>query len=190
MAIVHDVPEILPKAVVVMGVSGSGKTTVGTMLSERLHWHFADADDLHSAANIAKMRGGIPLDDEDRLPWLHAIAERIDRWRTDRQHGVVTCSALKRRYRQILIGDRPDVRLVYLKGDRSLIAHRLAARQEHFMPARLLESQFEALEEPTPEERAITIRVEKPPAVLVDAIIAALAGAPAAAPGASRPGRT
>ena len=158
-----------------MGVSGSGKTTLGAMLAGRLHWHFADADDFHSAANVAKMHSGIPLDDQDRIPWLQAIAQRIDQWRADRQHGVVTCSALKRSYREIIIGKRPDVRLVYLKGDRLLIAHRLAARHGHFMPAKLLDSQFAALEEPSREERAITIEVGKPPALLVDEIAAALA---------------
>ena len=186
MAIAHDVPEIPSTVVVVMGVSGSGKTTVGAMLAGRLHWHFADADDFHSAANVAKMHSGIPLDDEDRIPWLQAIAGQIDRWRADGQHGVVTCSALKRQYRRILIGDRPDVRLVYLKGDRPLIAHRLVARHGHFMPASLLESQFAGLEEPTPEECAITIWVGKPPAVLVDEIVVALAAdARNARPGAS-----
>lgn len=158
-----------------MGVSGSGKTTVAAMLAGRLHWPFAEGDDFHSPANIAKMHNGIPLDDEDRLPWLQAIAEQIDRWRAERRNGVVACSALKRRYRDILVGDRLDVRLVYLQGDRALITQRLGARHGHFMSKSLIQSQFDALEEPAPEEQAITIWVGKPPAVLVDEIIAALA---------------
>jgi len=174
MGIIHEVPKPPPLVLVIMGVSGSGKTTVGAMLAGRLHWWFADADDFHSAANVAKMHSGIPLDDEDRMPWLQAIAEQIDRWRADKQHGVVTCSALKQRYREIIVGERPDVRLVYLKGDRPLIARRLVTRHGHFMPSSLLESQLEGLEEPTPEERALTIWVGKAPAVLVDEIIAAL----------------
>jgi gluconokinase len=174
MALVHEIPELLPTIAVVMGVSGSGKTTVGAMLAGRLRWGFADADDFHSAGNVAKMQSGIPLDDADRIPWLEAIARQIDQWRDDKQHGVVTCSALKRRYRQIIIGDRADVRLVYLKGDQPLIVHRLVARHGHFMPSSLLASQFAALEEPTPEERPITIWVGKPPAVLVDEIVAEL----------------
>jgi carbohydrate kinase (thermoresistant glucokinase family) len=164
--------------VVVMGVSGSGKTTVAAMLAGRLHWSFADGDDFHSPENIAKMHGGVPLDDDDRLPWLHAIAEQIDRWRAERRPGVIACSALKRRYRDIIVGGRPDVRLLYLQGDRDLIARRLAARHGHFMPKSLLQSQFEALEEPTPDERAIAISAAKAPAALVDEAIAALAAAP------------
>lgn len=158
-----------------MGVSGSGKTTVAAMLAGRLHWPFADGDDFHSPENIAKMHNGIPLDDEDRLPWLQAIAEQIGRWRDERCNGVIVCSALKRRYRDIIVGDRGDVRLIYLQGDCALIAHRLAARHGHFMSKSLLQSQFDALEEPAPEEQAITVWVGKTPAVLVDEIIAALA---------------
>ncbi len=157
-----------------MGVSGSGKTTVGALLAGRLGWNFAEADDFHPAANIAKMRSGVPLDDADRLPWLNAIAAQIDRWRAEGRNGVVTSSALKRRYRDILVGDRPEVRLVYLKGDRELIAHRLAARQGHFMPASLLDSQFANLEEPGPDERPIVVAIGDPPAALVEQIIAAL----------------
>lgn len=175
MAVVHELPELPPTVVVVMGVSGSGKTTVGAMLAGRLHWPFADADDFHGADNIAKMQSGTPLDEADRIPWLAAIAQQVDRWRSDKRHGVVTCSALKRRYRQIIVGDRPNVRLVYLMGEQPLILPRLVARRGHFMPASLLASQFAALEQPTPEERAITIWVGKPPAALVDEIVAALA---------------
>lgn len=163
-----------PLVLVVMGVSGSGKTTVASMLAGRLGWVFAEGDDFHPPANVAKMHGGVPLDDDDRLPWLHAIAEQIDRWRAARENGVITCSALKRRYRAIIIGARPEVRLVYLKGDPDIIHRRLVARHGHFMPTGLLRSQFEALEEPTPEERAIVAPVDQPPARLVDRILAAL----------------
>lgn len=163
-----------PLVLVVMGVSGSGKTTVGALLAGRLGWNFAEADDFHPAANIAKMRSGIPLDDSDRLPWLQAIAAQIDRWRAEGRSGVVTCSALKRRYRDIIIGDRPEVRIVYLKGDRELIAHRLTARHGHFMPATLLDSQFADLEEPGPAERPIVVSIGDSPSVLVERIIAAL----------------
>jgi carbohydrate kinase (thermoresistant glucokinase family) len=176
MANVTEQPEIAPLVLVVMGVSGSGKTTIGALLAGHLHWQFADADDFHSPANIAKMHGGVPLDDADRLPWLEAIAKQIDTWRAAGQHGVITSSALKRRYRDIIIGDRPDVRLVYLEGNKTLIAHRLVARHGHFMQPILLQSQFDDLEEPTPDEHPITVRIGKPPAVLVDEIVAALAG--------------
>jgi len=167
-------PNSLPLVLVLMGVSGSGKTTVGAMLAGRLRWRFADADDFHSAANVAKMKAGIPLTDADRRPWLAAIAARIDQWRRDGVHGVVTCSALRRAYRDVLIGDRADVRLVHLKGERPLIADRLAARHAHFMPASLLESQFATLEEPAADERAISIWVGKAPEALVEEIVAAL----------------
>jgi carbohydrate kinase (thermoresistant glucokinase family) len=160
-----------------MGVSGSGKTTVGAMLAGRLRWRFADADDFHSAANVAKMKAGTPLTDADRLPWLQAIASQIDQWRGSGVHGVVTCSALKRRYRDVLIGQRPDVRLVHLKGERSLIADRLAARHGHFMPTSLLESQFATLEEPAADENAISIWVGKPPELLVEDVVFALGAA-------------
>jgi gluconokinase len=174
MASSPQVPTSLPHVLILMGVSGSGKTTVGAMLAGRLRWRFAEADDFHSAANVAKMRSGTPLTDADRLPWLQAIAARIDAWRRDGVHGVITCSALKRAYRDILIGDRPDVRLVHLKGERTLIADRMAARQGHFMPASLLESQFSTLEEPAPEEHAISIWIGKTPELLVEDIVAAL----------------
>lgn len=160
--------------VVVMGVSGAGKTTIGKLLAQRLGWAFADADEFHSAANIAKMHSGIALDDADRAPWLQAIARRIDEWRAAGSCGVVTCSALKRRYRDTVIGGRPDVRLVYLRGDRNLIAGRLAARHGHFMPPELLSSQFAALEEPTADEHPITIAIDRSPEEQINAIVAAL----------------
>ena len=145
--------------VVVMGVSGCGKTTVSALLAARLGWRYREGDDLHPRENVEKMRGGTPLTDGDRLPWLQAIAREIDAWRTEGQSGVVTCSALKRSYRDIIIGDRPDVVLVYLKGSQDLIARRMAARHEHFMPAALLASQFATLQEPTPDEQPIVVDV-------------------------------
>jgi gluconokinase len=160
-----------PAVVIVMGVSGSGKTTVGTLLAGRLHWEYEDADWFHPAANVDKMHDGIPLTDEDRRPWLRAIAAWIDRTRQSGGHGVIACSALKRRYREILTGNRPDVRLVYLKGDEPLIARRIATRHEHFMPPALLHSQFEALEEPGPDENAITVPIESPPREIVARIL-------------------
>jgi carbohydrate kinase (thermoresistant glucokinase family) len=168
------IPKIPPQVLVVMGVSGSGKTTVAAMLAGRLHWTFEEGDNLHPASNVEKMHNGIPLTDEDRKPWLAAIADWIDHWRERQEHGVITCSALKRDYRRIIIGDRSDVRLVYLKGDKAVIAKRLAARHGHFMPASLLQSQFDTLEEPTPEERAIEVEIGASPRELVDRIEAVL----------------
>jgi gluconokinase len=159
---------------IVMGVSGSGKSTIGALLARRLHWEFEDADWLHPASNVDKMHNGIPLTDEDRQPWLEAVAAWIDKTRRSGGHAVVACSALKRRYRIILIGDRADVRLVYLKGDETLIARRIATRHEHFMPRSLLHSQFEALEEPGPDEAAIIASVEPEPHEIATRILSAL----------------
>ena len=144
---------------VVMGVAGSGKTTVARMLAERLGWRFQEGDALHPAANVAKMSAGTPLTDDDRWPWLHAIAAVIDGWRAEGASGIVTCSALKRAYREILVGGRADVRLVHLAGDKALIAARMAARKGHFMPTALLDSQFATLEPPGAEERAIVVDI-------------------------------
>jgi gluconokinase len=159
---------------VVMGVSGSGKTTVGLLLSQRFAAEFADADWFHPKANIDKMHSGIALTDEDRLPWLRAIAAWIASRRQAGTRAVVACSALKRRYRDILIDRHHDVRLVYLKGSMELIARRIATRHEHFMPASLLASQFAALEEPGPEEDPITVTIEDQPAQIVDQVLARL----------------
>ena len=160
--------------VVVMGVSGCGKTTAAALLADRMGWRYREGDDLHPAANVEKMRGGTPLTDADRLPWLQAIAREIDAWRTEGASAVVTCSALKKAYREIIVGRRPDVGLVYLKGSPELIARRMAARQEHFMPAALLASQFATLEEPTAEERPIVVDVGSSAADIVAAIVAEL----------------
>ncbi|HST01321.1 MAG TPA: gluconokinase [Usitatibacter sp.] len=157
-----------------MGVSGCGKTTVAGLLAQRLGWRLAEADLFHSPGNVAKMRAGTPLTDEDRWPWLAAIAAWIDKALAEGKPGVVTCSALKRRYREIIIGNRGGVRLVYLRGSYELIASRLASRQHEYMPATLLESQFEALEEPGPDESPIVVPVELSPGEIVEAILATL----------------
>ena len=156
-----------PMVVVVMGVSGSGKTTVAKLLAETSGWQFQEGDTLHPPANVEKMSAGIPLTDADRLPWLRKIAETIDGWRARGESGVITCSALKRSYREIIIGDRPDVRLVYLKGSHDLIRQRMAARHGHFMPSSLLDSQFSTLEEPSPDENAIVVDIGGQPEEIV-----------------------
>jgi gluconokinase len=155
---------IAPVIVVVMGVSGAGKTTVAALLAAALGSRFQEGDDLHPPANVEKMHSGTPLTDTDRMPWLHRIAEEIDGWRARGRSGVLTCSALKRSYRDIIIGDRPGVRLVYLKGSRDLIRRRMAARRGHFMPAALLDSQFATLQEPTPDEHPIIADIGGRPA--------------------------
>lgn len=164
----------VPAVVVIMGVSGCGKSTIGNLLAARLQWEFEDADWFHPDSNIDKMQRGIPLDDKDRAPWLEAIAAWIDEVRKAGGHGIIACSALKRRYRDVLIGKRTDVRLVYLKGDEVLIARRIATRHEHFMPQALLHSQFEALEEPGDDEDPIVVSIEPKPQEIVEAIVSAL----------------
>jgi gluconokinase len=160
--------------IVVMGVSGSGKTTVGTLLAQRLGWPFADADAFHPPANVEKMRSGIALTDHDRWPWLDAMAAWIDRARLSGKGGVVACSALKRRYRDRIIGSRVDVRLVHLQGEYEVIARRMAERPHHYMPVSLLRSQFDALEPPGPEEDPLAMPVAAPPAEIVERIVASL----------------
>ena len=135
---------------------------------------FEDADWFHPASNIDKMHSGIPLTDEDRWPWLDAVAASIDTRRRSGGHAVLACSALKRSYRDVLIGKRPDVRLVYLKGDEALIARRMAARHEHFMSRSLLYSQFQALEEPGPDENPIIVPIEPQPREIVARILSAI----------------
>lgn len=160
--------------VIVMGVSGCGKSTVGALLARQLGWTFQDADWFHPASNVEKMHNGTPLTDEDRKPWLAAVARWIDRARQSGERGVIACSALKRRYRDVLIGERADVRLVYLQGDEELIARRIATRHEHFMPRSLLRSQFNALEEPGADENPIVVSIEPKPPEIVEEILAAL----------------
>lgn len=169
-----------PSVLVLMGVSGSGKSTVALMLAHRLNWIFEEGDWFHPPSNIEKMHSGVPLTDEDRWPWLHGIAAWIDATRRAGNHGIIACSALKRVYRDILVGDRPDVRLVYLKGDRDLIARRLAARDAHFMPPSLLDSQFASLEEPQPDEHAIVVSIVPHPREIVEEVVKQLGKAAAA----------
>ena len=138
-----------------MGVAGSGKTTVGRLLSQELGWAFADADDFHPAANVEKMRRGIPLTDEDRAPWLDALRQLLVGWISEEKNGVLACSALKQSYRDALaVG--PEVKIVYLKGSPALLRERVVSRHGHYMKAGMLESQFRALEEP---KDAITVDV-------------------------------
>jgi gluconokinase len=159
--------------VVVMGVSGSGKSTVGPLLAAALGVEFADADAFHPAANVAKMASGQPLTDEDRWPWLDAIGAWLDA--RGEVGGVVTCSALKRSYRDRLRAGRPAVRLLHLTGEAALIMARQAAREGHFMPPSLMASQFAALEPPAPEEGAITLSVAATPEAILAAALEALA---------------
>lgn len=156
---------------VLMGVSGSGKSTVGALLAGKLRRTYADADEFHPPANVAKMAAGLPLTDEDRWPWLLAIGRWIDERIAKGEPGVVTCSALKRRYRDVL--RRPEVQIVYLRGSRELIEQRLAARHGHFFKADLLVSQFADLEEPAPDEHALTVAIAGTPTEIVEAIVAA-----------------
>ena len=142
-------------ALVVMGVSGSGKTTVAELLAKQLGWAFMEGDRLHPPANVEKMRQGIPLTDGDRVPWLDRIGEELKSWAAEGRSGVLTCSALKRAYRDRIRSARPDVRFIYMKGSEALIASRVAARHHEYMPASLLRSQFDTLEEPTPDEPGV-----------------------------------
>jgi ribose 5-phosphate isomerase A len=160
-----------PPILVIMGISGAGKTTVAEELAVRLGWAFEEGDTLHPDANIAKMHAGIPLTDADRQPWLERVAAWIDGQRAKKQPGIISCSALKRSYRQIIIGDRPEVRLVYLRGGRDLIAEHLAGRHNHFMAATLLLSQIDTLEEPDSSEDPLTVDVGPPPGQIAEEII-------------------
>ena len=156
---------------VVMGVSGSGKSTVAILLAERLGWPFLEGDALHSARNVAKMKAGMPLDDADRAPWLAAIADWIEGRLRAGTGGVVTCSALRRAYRDRLRQAGDGVIFVYLKGAKSLIATRVAERHDHFMPPTLLDSQFATLEEPASDEHAFAIDISQSPDAQVAEIV-------------------
>jgi carbohydrate kinase (thermoresistant glucokinase family) len=158
------------RALIVMGVAGSGKTTIAEALALKLAWPFEDGDAFHPKSNVEKMRSGHPLNDEDRWPWLRAIAAEIERVRRQGGHVIIACSALKRAYRSILIDGKQDVRLVYLKGDRDLILDRLKARQGHFMPPELLDSQFRTLEEPREDEHAVVVDIDAPVDTIVEDI--------------------
>ena len=149
--------------VIVMGVVGAGKTTVGRLLAKQLAWEFADADDFHPPSNIEKIRHGISLYNDDRKPWLDSLRSAITAWIADHRNVVLACSALKRSYRQELaVG--PEVRFVYLKGSADLIADRLRARQGHFAGEQILAGQFADLEEP---EAAVTVEIASPPGQIV-----------------------
>lgn len=160
-----------PVVVLVTGVSGSGKTTIGKKLAETLGWPFRDADDFHPPANVAKMTAGIPLDDADRAPWLAAIRAYIDSCLARRESAVVTCSALKESYRQTLVADPARVKVVFLTGSPELLAERMAQRKGHFMKPEMLKSQLAALE---PPQHALTLDVAATPEELVGKIRAAL----------------
>ena len=161
-------------AIVVMGVSGCGKTTVASRLARRLQWDFVEADTFHPAANVEKMRAGIPLGDDDRWPWLDAIAAWIDAARAKGRPCIVACSALKRSYRERLAHGHGDVRFVYLRGSFETVAARMVGRTGHYMPASLLQSQYQTLEEPGADENAIVLSIESPADALVDEIVATL----------------
>jgi gluconokinase len=160
-----------PPIVLVMGVSGSGKTTVGALLAGQLGWLYAEADDFHPRSNVEKMAAGHPLTDEDRRPWLEAIGRWIDERRRNREPGVVTCSALKRAYRDVLRRGRPEVRVAYLDGSRELIATRMIARHGHFFAPGMLDSQFADLEPPQPDEDVLSVPIDGTPPDVVKRII-------------------
>ena len=169
----------IPCALVVMGVSGSGKSTIAESLAQRLAWSFEDGDKFHPASNVAKMSAGHPLTDEDRWPWLQAIADEIDRVCKAGQHAVIACSALKRAYRDVLVHGRSDVRIVYLDGTEQLIAKRLNERKGHFMPPGLLASQFKTLEPPQRSEDPVTVSIDASVDAIVDDIVRQLGLSPA-----------
>jgi gluconokinase len=171
---VSDDAGTMPCALIVMGVSGSGKSTIADKLAERLRWSYEDGDKFHPASNVAKMSAGHPLTDEDRWPWLQAIADEIDRVCGAGQHVVIACSALKRAYRDILVHGRSDVRIVFLEGTQELIAKRLTARKHHFMPPGLLESQFKTLEPPDASENPVTVSIDASVDTIVDDIVRGL----------------
>ncbi len=159
-----------PCALIVMGVSGSGKSTIAARLAERLSWTFEDGDRFHPASNVARMSAGQPLTDEDRWPWLQAIADEIDRVCETGAHAVIACSALKHAYRDVLVHGRRDVRIVYLSGTQPLIAARLARRKGHFMPPGLLDSQFMTLEPPAADENPVTVSIDASVETIVEDI--------------------
>ncbi|NJC67268.1 gluconokinase [Planosporangium flavigriseum] len=160
-----------PPIILITGVSGSGKTTVGSMLAGRLGWRYAEADDFHPRCNVEKMAAGHPLTDSDRKPWLEAIGRWIDEQRAAHRPAVVTSSALKRAYRDMLRQGRPEVRPVFLDGSPELIANRLVRRHGHFFAPSMLDSQFADLEPPTPGEGVFTVPVRGTPAEVVDTIL-------------------
>jgi gluconokinase len=157
--------------IVIMGVSGSGKTTIGRALAKSLCWGFSDADYFHSAANVEKMKNGIPLTDEDREPWLRSIRAAIEQWKRDEPGHVLACSALKESYREVLGQNDPEVKFVYLQGGFDLICERLKERKSHFFNPALLRSQFDALENP---KDALVVDVSRQLQEILELILAAI----------------
>ncbi len=160
---------------IVAGVAGCGKSTIGTLLSRALHWPFADADLFHSPANLAKMRSGVPLTDQDRAPWLRACADWMDARINAGESGVLACSALRRSYRDSLLAGRPTAMVIFLEVAKAVLVERLTVRTDHFFPVQLMESQLDIMERPEPdEERVRTVMAEGDPAQTVSKIIALL----------------
>jgi gluconokinase len=174
--------DLMRLSLIVMGVSGAGKSVVAADLARRLQWELAEGDSLHPAANVAKMSAGTPLTDEDRWPWLRLVGDWIDDAAARGVGSVVTCSALKRSYRDLLCGGRPQVRFVHLAGSKALIGGRLGARRGHFMPPALLDSQLGDLEPLGPDEPGIVIPVDGTPAQITDRIMDWLATAESVRP--------
>jgi gluconokinase len=170
-----DLPSGQGRIIVVMGVSGVGKTTVGKLLAARLGVEFLEGDRFHPPANIAKMKNGEPLTDADREPWLEILARELAARRAAGKGVVLACSALRRRYRDILRAGHDDVDFVFLHADQAVIQQRLDARRDHFMPPSLLESQFAALEKPGPDERVIAVDANQPPEAIVETVLKHLA---------------
>jgi gluconokinase len=170
---------------IVAGVAGSGKTTVGALLARLLHWDFADGDSFHSAANVAKMRSGVPLTDEDRLPWLHAIGDWMDAEIAAGKSGVIACSCLKAAHRELLLSGRPAAKMIFLQVDKDVLFQRLTSRPGHFFHVQLLQSQLDILESPGPDERVQIVPTEGAPGQTVSKIIALLW--PHGVPDAARP---
>jgi gluconokinase len=159
--------------IIIFGVSGAGKTTVGKLLARQLGWRFIEADDFHPEANVEKMRSGHPLTDEDRWPWLERLQQQIEQLLSARENAVLACSALKRAYRDRLhVND--EVKFVFLRGNYALIEKELRSRHGHFMDANLLQSQFDDLEEPQPDENVLTIELGGTPKEIVEEIEAKL----------------
>ena len=167
-----------PCALIVMGVSGSGKSTIAEGLAKRLGWTFEDGDRFHPPSNVAKMSAGHPLTDEDRWPWLQAIADEINRVCRASGHVVIACSALKRVYRNLLVHGRSDVRIVFLNGTQALIADRLARRKGHFMPPGLLDSQLKTLEPPAADENPVTVSIDASVEAIVEDVVRRLGPGP------------
>ncbi len=156
--------------IVLMGVSGCGKTTVGTKLASHLGWEYQEGDALHPQENILKMSDGMPLNDEDRKPWIARVTDWINSHYLASRDGVISCSALKKSYRQTITSKQNDVYLVYLRGTRELLSRRLTQRRDHFMPPDLLDSQLDLLEEPSADERAIVVTIDRTPNDIVKSI--------------------